>query len=157
MPQDEILYQGAVIPFAIKAANAGWSANQFVTALREAGAGMRRTVALKTFAQGRALAAEYGEEPTRALNAVPTFRESRQWPTRDSTGVLQTVKLIYREAVTDRVVTRFFNVKTPEGITRQEAIDRAISANADNEAQYQQTLIGAVHTGTAILVADAAA
>lgn len=157
MARETIAWEGAIIPFAIKAANAGYSANQFVTALRESGAGIRRAVALKVFAEGRALAAEYGQEPLRPLNAVPTFRESRQWPTRDSEGVLQTVQLKYRERVTDRVITRFFNVKTATGVTRQEAIDRAIAAYDPNAGPYQQVLIDAVHTGTALLVPDAAA
>jgi hypothetical protein len=157
VPGDPIAYEGAVIPFAIKAAEAGYSANAFVRALAEAGAGMRRAVALKVFAAGRALAAEYRQEPTRPLNQVPTFAESKQWPTRASEGVLQTVQLTYRERVTDRIVTRFYNVKTAGGITRQEAIDQAVTANAANAERYQQTLVGAIHTGTAVLVADAAA
>jgi hypothetical protein len=157
MAGEPISYEGAVIPFAIKAAQAGYSANAFVRALADAGAGMRRAVALKVFAQGRALAAEYRQEPSRPLNAVPTFSESRQWPTRDSSGVLQTVQLTYRERVTDRLVTRFYNVKTAGGITRQEAIDQAVAANSDNADRYQQVLVGAVHTGTAVLVAESAA
>jgi hypothetical protein len=71
--------------------------------------------------------------------------------------VLQTVQLFYRERVTGNVVQRFFNVKTPEGITRQEAINQAINANVGNAEKYQQELIGAVHTGTANLVAQEAA
>lgn len=157
MAGEQIAWEGEVIPFAIKAASAGYSANQFVAELRAAGAGMRRNVALRVFAQGRALAAEYRQEPTRPLNAIPTFTESRQWPTRDSSGVLQTVQLTYRERVTDRLVTRFYNVKTAGGVTRQEAIDQAVQANSDNATRYQQVLIGAVHTGTAVLVAESAA
>jgi hypothetical protein len=157
MPGEDIAYEGAVIPFAIKAANAGWSANQFARALSDAGAGMRRQVALRVFAQGAALAAEYGQEPLRSLSAVPTFAESRQWPTARSSGVLQTVQMVYREAVTGRLVTRFRNIKTEAGITRQAAIDQAVAEDVSNAERYQQSLISAVHTGTAILVASEAA
>ena len=154
MPDDNIAYEGALIPFAIRAVQAGWSANRWLGALRESGAGMRRSVGLSLYGKARALAAEYGQEPLRDLNAVPTFSESKQWPTRDSHGVIQTVQLVYREKVTGRLITRHYNVKTPNGITRGEAIDRAIAANDANAGIYEQTLVGAFHTGTAVLVSD---
>lgn len=149
--------QGALLGSALRAVGENQTANQWLAALREAGTGLRRQVGLRLYGQAKALAAEYGQEPGRDLNAVPTFGESRQWPTQRSTGVLQTVQLVYREAVTGRIVTRYFNVKTPEGITRGEAVNRAIAANESNAEQYQQTLLGAVHTGTAVLVSTEAA
>lgn len=149
--------QGMLLPHALRAVGEGLSANQWMAALREAGTGIRRQTGLRLYGQAKALAAEYQQEPTRPLNQVPAFAESRQWPTRQSEGVLQTVQLIYREKVTQRLVTRFYNVKTPNGITRGAAIQRAIEANADNAGRYQQTLLGAVHTGTAVLVATEAA
>lgn len=148
---------GMLVTHALRAVGEGLSANQWLTALRESGAGIQRQAGLRIYGVARALAAEYRDEPTRPLDATPSFSESRQWPTRDSSGVLQTVKLVYRERVTNRIVQRFYNVKTPNGITRSEAISRAIAANADNAGQYEQTLIGAVHTGTAVLVPEAAA
>lgn len=148
---------GGLLPFALRAVREGQSGNQFVLALRESGAGIRRQTALRLYGQAKALAAEYGAEPGRPLSAVPTFAEARQWPTRASAGVLQTVQLVYRERVTQRLVTRYFNVKTPEGVTRGEAIRRAIDANTSNAERYQQDLLGAVHTGTAVLVATEAA
>lgn len=150
-------WAGALIPLALKAVGEGWSANRFAASLRESGAGIRRQVALRVFGQARTLAAEYGQEPARPLNQVPTLEESRQWPTRASSGVLQTVSLFYRERVTGNIVQRFYNVKTEEGITRQEAIQRAIDANSGNAGRYQQELVGAVHTGTALLVSRQAA
>lgn len=148
---------GGFISFALRAIGEGQSANQFAAALRESGAGLRRQVALRIYGQARAIAAEYGQETTRPLDQVPTGAESRQWPTRESNGVLQTVQLFYRERVTGNIVQRFYNVKTAEGITRQEAINQAISANTDNATRYEQSLVGAVHTGTALLVAQSAA
>lgn len=157
MPATGDELQGMLVPHALRAVGEGLSANQWIAAAREAGLGVRRQTMLRVYGQAKALAAEYGQEPTRGLNQVPTFSESRQWPTRQSEGVLQTVQLVYRERVTQRIVTRFYNVKTPNGITRGEAIERAISANADNADRYQQQLLGAFHTGTAVLVATEAA
>lgn len=149
--------EGALLGSALRAVGENQSANAWLAALREAGTGLRRQVGLRLYGEAKRLAAEYGQEPQRNLEAVPTFAESRQWPTRQSTGVLQTVQLVYRERVTGRIVTRYFNVKTPQGITRGEAIDRAIAANESNAEQYQQDLVGAVHTGTAVLVSSEAA
>jgi hypothetical protein len=132
--------QGGLIPSALRAVGEGLSANQWAAAIRESGAGIRRQVALRIYGQARALAAEYGQEPT-----------------RPSSGVLQTVQLFYRERVTGNIVQRFFNVKTTEGITREEAISQAIGANSANAQRYEQELIGAVHTGTALLVPQSAA
>lgn len=144
---------GEFIPSALRGISEGLSANQWASVLRESGAGLRRAVALKIYGQARAIAAEYGNEPTRPLDAVPTYSEAKSWPTRSTSGVLQTVQLFYRERVTGNIIQRFFNVKTAEGITRQEAIDQAINANVGNASKYQQELVGAVHTGTANLVA----
>jgi hypothetical protein len=150
-------WEGMLIPHALRAISEGQSANAFVQALRESGAGVRRQVALRIYGEARALAAEYANEPSRPINAVPTLEEARQWPTRASEGILQTVQLFYRERVTGNIIQRFYNVKTENGITREEAIRRAADANVENARRYQQELVGAVHTGTAILVATSVA
>jgi hypothetical protein len=148
---------GGLVGSALRAISEGASANRWLAALREAGAGVRREVGLRVYGQAKTLAAEYESEPTRPLDQAPTFSEMRQWPTRASSGVLQTVQLFYRENMTGRIVQRFYNVRTDEGISRQEAIDAAIDANAEGAEEYEQVLVGAVHTGAAILVADTAA
>lgn len=156
MPPDPV-EPGGLIPSALRAVREGVSGNAWLKALAAAGSGVRRSVGLRIFGEARRLAAEYEQEPTRPLGQVPTFSEMGQWPTRATSGVLQTVQLFYRENVTGRIVARYFNVKTAEGMTRQAAIDAAIDANSDNADRYEQVLVGAVHTGAAILVADAGA
>src|SRR4029077_18929456 len=146
-----------LIPHALRAISEGSSANQFYRDLQASGAGVRRQVALRIFGQAKALAAEYGDEPTRPIDQNPVTPETRQWPTRQSSGVLQTVQLFYRERVTGNIIQRFYNVKTASGVTRSEAISQAIDANTGNAEKYQQELIGAVHTGVAILAPGMAA
>lgn len=150
-------WEGMLIPHALRAIAEGESANAFTRAIQEAGIGVRRQVALRIYGEAKALAAEYGNEPSRPINAVPALEESRQWPTRASEGILQTVQLFYRERVTGRVIQRFYNVRTENGITREEAMQRAADANTANASRYEQELVGAVHTGTAILVATSVA
>jgi len=150
MPGDEI--QGGLVGLALRAVSEGLSANAWDRQLREAGAGVRRQVALRIYSQAKALAAEYGQEPTRPLDRAPTPDEMRSWPTRSTEGVLQTVSLFYRERVTGNIIQRFYNVKTEQGLTRQEAVQRAIDAHAVAAARYEQELVGAFHTGTALMV-----
>jgi hypothetical protein len=154
---EPVAWEGLLVSHAVRAVGEGLSGNEFLRQVRESGAGVRRQVGLRAYAAARALVAEYGLEPTRPLDHVPSFAEARQWPTRASEGVLQTVRLFYREETTGRVVDRFYNVKTPAGLTRAEAIRQAIDANIGNASRYRQALIGAFHTGTAVLVAGAAA
>ncbi|HEY6277147.1 MAG TPA: hypothetical protein VIX86_12540 [Streptosporangiaceae bacterium] len=149
--------EGGLIGSALRAVGEGASANAWLRALSEGGTGVRRAVGLRIFGQAKALAAEYQAEPTRAVNQVPSRAEMRSWPTRASSGVLQTVQIFYRERVTGRIVQRYYSVKTDTGVTRGEAIQRAIDANSDNAEQYEQDFIGAVHTGAASLVAGAVA
>lgn len=156
MPNTDDL-AGGLIGHALRAIGEGQSANAWMRTLTESGAGVRRQVGLRVYGQARAIAAEYGQEATRPLDRVPTAAESRQWPTRESDGILQTVQLFYRERVTGNIVQRFYNVKTAEGITRQQAIDQAVAANTGNAGRYEQVLVGAVHTGTAMLVSAQAA
>lgn len=152
----EPLPPGVLVAHALRAVREGLGANAWLRALTEAGAGVRRQVGLRVYAQAKRLNAEYGEEITRPLNAVPVQSETAPWEVQGEGGVLQTVLLFYREAVTGRTVERFYNVKTAEGVTRQEAVNRAIDANTANATRYQQSLTGAFHIGTALLIQRAA-
>lgn len=154
---DPVAWEGLLVNHALRAIGEGVSGNQFLRDLRESGAGVRRAVGLRAYAAARSIAAEYGQEPTRPLDRAPANAETRPWPTKASSGVLQTVQLVYREAVTGNLITRFYNVSSTEGVTRAEAVERAIGANADNARRYQQSLVGAFHTGTAVLTPQRAA
>jgi hypothetical protein len=125
--------------------------------LQESGAGIRRQVALRVYGEARRIAAEYQQEPTRPLDQVPTRAEGAPWEVRGEPGVLQSVRLFFRERVTGNIIEKFYNVKTAEGITRQEAIDRAMAAYVGSTSQREQTFEGAFHTGTAFLVQAEAA
>lgn len=144
----------SVIGFAMRAAGEGLSANRFLSDLREAGLGVRRAVGLQVYGEARRLIAEYGQEATRPKESVPTFNETRPFPTRDKTGIIQTVQVFTREAVTGNVITHFVTIKSEGGITRQEAEDRAIDSISTGSNYEQETVIGAMHTGAARLVAQ---
>lgn len=143
---------GGLFGSAVRAAAEGLSANAWLRALSDAGSGVRRAVGLQLYAEARRVAAEAGEEPSRPLDQIPTLGEMAPVATRASAGVLQTVRLVYREKVTGNLRVVYHSTKTEEGITRQEAIDNAIDEYEAHSEEYQTTLVGAVHTSSIQLV-----
>jgi hypothetical protein len=137
---------GGLFGSAVRAAGEGLSASAWLRALQEAGTGIRRQTGLRLFAEARRVSAEAGEEPTRDLGQRPRLDEMPPVATRASEGVLQTVRLVYRERVTGNLRVVFHSTKSEAGITRQEAIDNAIDEYAAHSEEYQTTLVGAVHT-----------
>lgn len=130
----------------LRAVQEGWSGRKTLDTLRFFGLGTRTQVFYRLWGQARAVVAEAGQEPTRPLGQVPTLAEMPPVATNGPEGVLQTVRLIYRERVTGNIRIVYHSSKTPEGMTRQEAIDAAIDAYAGHSEEYQTDLIAAVHS-----------
>jgi hypothetical protein len=133
-------------PAALIAARGGMSANAFVRELQASGFGARRSEVLDLFKTAKGIVARTAEEPFRPLNQVPTAEERGTWPTRGATGIAQTVTLTYRDRTTGTVKQTWYRAVTHSGLTRQEAIARAITAYSDSASNYDQEFIGAVHT-----------
>jgi hypothetical protein len=144
----------AAFGYLLRAAQQGYSANRALSALREAGMGVRRGVGLEMYGQARRLAAEYGAEISRAQTDAPTAGEMAPWPTKGAEGVMQTVRLFYREQRTGRIVDRYYSVKSTYGVTRDIAKQQAIAAYTSAADRYRQTLVAAIHTGAARLIAS---
>lgn len=137
---------GDLFGSAIRAASEGLSAGAWLRDLQESGAGIRRQVGLRIYAEARAVAAEAGEEPSRPVDQVPELAHMPPVATRASEGVLQTVRLVYREKVTGNLRVVFHSTKSSEGVTREQAIQNAIDEYSEHSAEYQTTLVGAAHT-----------
>jgi hypothetical protein len=131
-------------PFLLRAAAEGRSANAALSALAESGLGVRRQVGLRLYAEARRTIAEAGETPLSALSENPGLGPLTPSPTRNATGVLQTVRVVSREKVTGNIRTHFYNVKTDEGITWQEAVNRAQDAYSANSEDYPTSLVAAI-------------
>jgi hypothetical protein len=54
--------------------------------------------------------------------------------------------LVYRDRTTGNISKTYYSVVSDTGVTRESAISQAIGAYSDNAEQYNQDLIGAVHT-----------
>lgn len=121
---------------------------------REFGLGMRTQEFYALWGQAQTVVREAGEEPTRPLDQVPTLAESPPIAAgpRANPGVIQTVRLVYRENVTGKLRVVYHSTKSDEGVTRQEAINNGISAYAAHSAEYETSLIAAAHTSSIRIV-----
>ena len=132
----------------------GLSGSRILSMFREFGLGMRTQDFYRLFGVATKTVAEAGAEPTRPLGQVPTLAETAPVPAQRSAepGVIQTVRLVYKEAVTGNLRTVYHSTKSEHGITRQEAINRAIDAYATHSEEYQTTLVAAAHTSAIRIV-----
>lgn len=132
---------------ALSAANRGLSANAFAAELRQAGAGARRAEVLNLYRLARQITQQSGQEIYRDITQTPTQADIVQWPSRGATGVRQNVSLIYRDRTTGQLLRTYYSVTTENGIPREQAVATAIDTYSSHAEEYNQDLIGAVHTG----------
>lgn len=130
------------------------SGAQTLRLFREFGLGMRTQQFYQLWGQAQVVIREAGEEPTRPLDQVPTLAETP--PTaasmRAEPGVIQTVRLVYRENVTGKLRVVYHSTKSENGVTRQEAINNGISAYSAHSAEYETSLVAAAHTSAIRIV-----
>lgn len=138
----------SIFPSALIAAGRGSSANAFYRELQQLGLGARRSEVLALYKIARGIVAQSPQEPFRDITAVPTASEISPWPTKKATGFAQTVQLVYRDRTTGSLAKTYWRTANPQPITREQAMAQAISAYADHADEYNQDLIGAVHTST---------
>lgn len=139
-------------PAALIAARNGLNGSQFIRALREAGLGARESEVRAILKTAYNTLKVNPDEPFADPNAVPDFSTASPWPTLTATGVKQAVELTYRQKSTGTLITVPYQVSSETGVTRQEAIAKAIEAYQTKAEAYGQELVGAVHTKTFKLI-----
>lgn len=135
------------LPSALIAAREGMSANAFYRELQTLGMGARRSEVLSIFKMAQSIVARSPDEPFRDITQAPSGHEVTAWPTKSSTGTLHTVSLVYRDRVTGTIQRTYWSTKTESPMTRENAMAAAINAYAEHAENYEQDLIGAIHTG----------
>lgn len=141
-----------LLPSALVAARNNMSANAYYRQLRSSGLAARRTEVLQLYKVAKGIASRTPDEPFRNIHSVPTADEISQWPSRNATGIAQTVTLTYRDMTTGHVQQTWWRTVSDNGITRERALAMAIDAYSEHAESYGQELIGAVHTSTYELV-----
>jgi hypothetical protein len=132
---------------ALGAAARGMSANAFQNALREAGAGARRSEVLALYRIARDIHNQSGEEIFRDITQAPHANELTTWPTRSATGIRQNVTLVYRDRTTGQLLRTYYSITSENGVTREAAVAQAIDTYSGHAERYNQDMVGAIHTG----------
>lgn len=91
-------------------------------------------------------------EPTKPLNQKPQPADIGVMPVKAQTGYLQNVSVIMRDKVTGITRVRPYSIATDELITRADAVDTAIEVFQRNAFGYEETVMGAVYSGTVMMV-----
>lgn len=141
-----------LLPSALIAARGGMSANAFYRELRELGMGARRSEVLQVMSVAKGIVARTPDEPFRPSNLAPSPNEIGVWPSRNATGIVQTVTLLYRDNVTGQIQQTWWRTVSDQGITRERALAMATDAYSEHADEYDQELIGAIHTSAYNLV-----
>ena len=134
------------LPLAIAAVRDGLSAAEFGRALRAAGMGARESEVRALYKIAKATVSKSPEEPFADLNSVPDLTGATPWPTVSARGVSQAVEITYRQRSTGTLITVPYQVHSEGGVTRQQAIEEAVAKYRSKAEQYDQELVGAVHT-----------
>lgn len=133
-------------PVALIAAREGLNGSEFIRYLRESGLGARESEVRALLKTAYNTLKTNADEPFADPNAVPDISSASPWPTLTATGVKQAVELTYRQKATGTLITVPYQVSSETGVTRQEAIAKAIEAYSAKAEAYGQELVGAVHT-----------
>lgn len=138
----------------LRAIGEGYSASATLGLFREFGLGMRTQQFYRLWGQAQVTHREAGEEVTRDITTAPTAAETTPVAAgpRAQPGVIQTVRLVYKEAVTGNLRTVYHSTKSAEGVTRQQAINNAIDSYASHSEEYQTSLLAAAHTSAIRIV-----
>jgi hypothetical protein len=129
---------GGTMPWALKFAKEQKSARAFIREMRKLGIGARDSEMRSIYKVAQDIVARSNTEPFLPLNRKPRYNTLPTWGTKFATGVRQNVQLVYRNKTTGELTSTFWSVHSDRGITRQEAISRAIS-------EYNSELQSALH------------
>lgn len=138
-------------PAALIAAKNGLSGAEFIRYLRSAGLGARDSEVRALLKVAYNTLKTNPDEPFADPNSKPDLSAASPWPTVSAKGVSQRVTLTYRQKSTGTLITVPYSVNSETGVTRQQAIAKAIEAYQAKAEEYGQELVGAVHTKTFVL------
>lgn len=133
------------LPYAVRALRQGLSARAGLSAFRAAGGHVADRTWYRLYSEAKASVADRVNELGRPLNRRPTASERTMFSTRGARGVLQQIEVFVRDKATGQVEVLPYSVTSRGGVTRQEAIDEALSVIGDRADGYGQVVLGALH------------
>jgi hypothetical protein len=145
----------ALFPSALAAAKGGLSERAWERQARELGLGARSSEMLSLWRVAKNIVTKTPDEPFQDIAANPAHQVLPDWPSKNATGVAQTVTLTYRDRATGSIKQTWWRTVTPNGMSREQAMATAIDAYSEHAESYEQDLIGATHTSAYRLNPDA--
>lgn len=134
---------------AVHTAKQGMSGRAGLSAYRESGGRVANQTWFRMVGEARAMLAQRGDEISRPLNRRPTGEEIVTWHTRKKSGFIQQVEVMARDRETGAIIALPYSVKSQTLMSRQRAIDEALSAfTPEGTDGEKQQILGAIHTGT---------
>lgn len=133
------------MPWALKFAKEQKSASAFIAAMRKLKIAGRDSEMRAIYRIAQEVVSRGTTEPFQPLNRKPRYNTLPPWGTKYATGVRQNVELVYRNRTTGEYKVTFWSVHSDRGITRQEAIERAIAEYSVHDQEYNSTLESTLH------------
>lgn len=133
---------------AQRAIREGVSASDALAKFREGGGRVRTQTWYRLYAQAGLEGLTTSSEIAAPLHRTPVAGEIQTATSRRATGFMQRVTVMGRDAE-GNVISQFVSFRTDKPVSRQSAIDRAVSIVGDAEAEYPiEHVIGGFYTGT---------
>jgi hypothetical protein len=135
-----------LFPSALAAASRGMSERAWEREARSLGLGARSSEMLSLWRVAKTIVTNAPSEPFQPIEHNPAHQALPAWPSKNATGVAQTVTLTYRDRATGQIKQTWWRTVTENGISREQAMATAINSYSEHAESYEQDLIGATHT-----------
>lgn len=132
--------------------NAGLSATEGLRQFREAGGEVRTATWYRLHGEVQAAFGNTLAEAGRPGGRTPTLDETTQWSTVSATGFLQQVEVALRDRSSGEVYFKPYSISGEGLLTRNAAIEQAISSYQEGSDEYDEQVLGAIHVGAYELV-----
>lgn len=136
---------GGTMSLAMAFAKQQKSASAFIREARKLKIGARESEMRAIYRIAQEVVSRGTTEPFQPLNRKPRYNTLPPWGTKYATGVRQNVQLVYRNNTTGELKSTYWSVHSERGITRQEAIERAIAEYSVHDQEYNSSLQSALH------------
>lgn len=148
-------------PFAaaLRTVKEGMSARAGLVAARAAGVRIQDSTWFRMVGEVTRSLSDQITEVTRPLNRRPTPDEIMGFASKRARGYMHYLDIMVKDRATGQVAIRPYAVRTKNLMTRSRAVGIGLRAfqNAiiDNPAEYDEQVLGAVHTATYQFVPEA--
>lgn len=135
--------------WALLAVTEGWSATAGLDRYRAEGGHIANQTWYRMFGEIQHSLSDRAGAYNEPLNLRPVAAEIKTWTTKRATGFIQQVEVLVRDKATGQVISVPFSVTGKTLVSRRNALQQALSVYSDeNATKYNQTVLGAIYTGT---------